>query len=497
MARMRRLILNLASLAAIAATGSCGQNTSPTVNIDVIGDSADPFQGGARLGLGGQLVRAATTDGLVAFDEQGRVIPALADRWIVADDGMSYIFRLRDGNWSDGSQLSGEAVRDSLRAALDSLRGTALGKDLSVISEVRAMTGRVVEIRLARATPDLLDLLAQPEMGLLHKGKGSGAFLLQRDGKAALLRPLPPEKRATAADSDRLGTIQPLRLSALPADGAAARFRDGLTSAVLGGTAADYAQALAVTDISRRSFRIDPVAGLYGLVVTGANGALATPEMREALAMAIDREALGTDLQIREWVPSNRLLPSSLSDAPPTISERWASMDMAQRRSEAASRLARLHKKGTVPPVLRPVLRIALPTGPGADILFARIKSDFAAVGIGTERTAWNAAADLRLVDAAARFARAAWYFNQFSCEAGRNPCSINADNKAAAASAEPDPAKRAGLLEDAEAALTLANIYIPLGNPIRWSLLRGGHSGFAANPRGWHPLGPLAQSPK
>ena len=61
----------------------------------------------------------------------------------------------------------------------------------------------------------------------------------------------------------------------------------------------------------------------------------------------------------------------------------------------------------------------------------------------------------------------------------------------------EPDPAKRAGLLEDAEAALTLANIYIPLGNPIRWSLLRGGHSGFAANPRGWHPLGPLAQSPK
>ncbi len=493
MARPRRLLLTLASLAAIAATASCGQNGSPTVNIDVIGQQGDLFESGARLSPGGQLVRSATADGLVGFDEQGRVIPALADRWIVADDGMSYIFRLRDGTWNDGTPLAGDAVRDSLQTALSSLRGTSLGRDLAVISEVRAMTGRVVEIRLARATPDLLDLLAQPELGLLHKGKGSGAMMLQRDGRAALLRPLPPEKRGMAADGDQAGTMQPLRLSALPSDSAVARFRDGVTSAVLGGTAADYAQALAVTDISRRIFKIDPVAGIYGLAVTSSNSVVATPELREALAMAIDREALGNDLHIREWVPSNRVLPATVIDAPPTISERWASMDMVQRRSVAAGRLAKLRKKGGSPPVLR----IALPTGSGADVLFARLRADFAAVGVGAERTAWNAPADLRLVDAAARFARAAWYFGQFSCETGRDPCSLNADTKAAAASTEPNPGKRAALLEDAEAALTLANVYIPLGNPVRWSLVRGGQAGFAVNPRGWHPLVPLALSPK
>ena len=67
------------------------------------------------------------------------------------------------------------------------------------------------------------------------------------------------------------------------------------------------------------------------------------------------------------------------------------------------------------------------------------------------------------------------------------------ADSKAAEARAATDPAKRAGLLEDAETALTLSNIYLPLGTPVRWSLVRGDLPGFAANPRGWHPLAPLA----
>lgn len=477
----------------MAVTAGCGQDNSSVVNIDVIGEQGDPFENGTRLSLSGQLVRAATADGLVGFDEQGRVIPALADSWIVADDGRSYIFRLRDGTWNDGTPLGGDAVRDSLQTALIGLRGTTLGKDLAVISEVRAMTGRVLEIRLARATPYLLDLLAQPELGLLHKGKGSGAMMLQRGGRAALLRPLAPEKRGLAPVADDLNALQPLRLSALPSQGAVARFRDGLTSAVLGGTASDYAQALSVTDISRRTFKIDPVSGLYGLIITSSSSAVATPELREALAMAIDRDALGRDLRIREFVPGNRLLPASVADAPPTISERWGSMDMAQRRTEAAARFGRMRKKGSA----LPTIRIALPVGSGADVLFARLKTDFAALGIGAERAAWNTPADLRLIDASARFARAAWYFDQFSCEAGRDPCSLNADAKAAAASAEANPAKRAALVEDAEAALTLANIYIPLGNPVRWSLVKSGQAGFTANARGWHPLIPIALSPK
>ena len=58
-------------------------------------------------------------------------------------------------------------------------------------------------------------------------------------------------------------------------------------------------------------------------------------------------------------------------------------------------------------------------------------------------------------------------------------------------------PAERDAQLAEAEAELTAANVYIPFGPPIRWSLVRGSVSGYSANAYGWHPLMPLAWLPK
>ena len=57
--------------------------------------------------------------------------------------------------------------------------------------------------------------------------------------------------------------------------------------------------------------------------------------------------------------------------------------------------------------------------------------------------------------------------------------------------------AERSALLAEAEAELTAANVFIPFGPPIRWSLVRGDVNGFATNPWGWHPLMPLARLPR
>ena len=59
------------------------------------------------------------------------------------------------------------------------------------------------------------------------------------------------------------------------------------------------------------------------------------------------------------------------------------------------------------------------------------------------------------------------------------------------------DPAERAALVTEAEAELTSANVFIPFGSPIRWSLVRGSVNGFEPNTWGWHPLMPLAWLPK
>ncbi|MFN5819535.1 MAG: ABC transporter substrate-binding protein, partial [Novosphingobium sp.] len=183
----------LLGLALAVTLASCDNASDRAVEVAVIGESASPFAGGARLPLAAQLVRSATAEGLVGFDERGRVIPALADRWIVTDDGLSYIFRLRDGTWPDKTPWTGDTARAALLQAIAGLRGTALGADLAAIDEVRAMAGRVVEIRLHQAQPAVLPLLAQPELGLLRKGRGAGPMRLTRENDAALLSPIAPE----------------------------------------------------------------------------------------------------------------------------------------------------------------------------------------------------------------------------------------------------------------------------------------------------------------
>ena len=48
-------------------------------------------------------------------------------------------------------------------------------------------------------------------------------------------------------------------------------------------------------------------------------------------------------------------------------------------------------------------------------------------------------------------------------------------------------------MLAEAEERLTSLNAFIPLGAPVRWSLVRGDIDGFAENRWALHPLLPLA----
>lgn len=485
-------LLHSAPIWAAILLGSCGGGSSPTIAIDVIGSEAAPFERGVRLSPAGQLVRAATAEGLVALDEQGRVGPALADRWIVTDDGRSYIFRLREGVWGNGENITAEQARDALRTALAALDGTGLAQELAGIEEVRAMTGRVVEIRLGRPVPDLLQLLAQPELGLLRGGGGAGPMRLGRAGPLAVLSPIPPMRLGRPQPENWRDSVRDVQLHALPAHTATRRFSQGEVDIVLGGRFQSYPLAASVAGLSRRMLRIDPAPGLLGLAVLTTAGPLGSPETREALAMAIDRAALASALGVPGWTPTSRLAAPGLPDDSGVIPERWAGLSLDQRRAQAAARIARLARGGAVSP-----LRFGLPEGPGADALFARISEDLAAIGVPLQRVGEGDPADLRLLDVVARYGRVEWYLGQLSCAAARGQCSAEADARLAEARLEGDPARRAALLAQAEAQLTETNVFIPLGPPVRWSLVRERTPGFVENAAAFHPLPPLAQRPR
>ncbi len=489
MTRPFHLSLCFVAVLLLTACGS-GSNESE-VDVAFIGSSGELFETGLRLAPAGQQIRSATAEGLVSINQTGEVVPALAERWIVTEDGLSYIFRLRNTDWADGTPLSSANVRDALERNIEAVRGTSLGLDLAKIAEIRAMTGRVVEVRLDSPMPEFLQLLAQPELGLRRNRQGTGPMKLTRQGDTALLNSISPERRGLPAEEDWETRTRTVRVQSLAAEQAVEAFDTGAVDAVFNGTLASM--PLADTGaLSRGTVRLDAALGLLGIQVTRERGVLATAVGREAIAMAIDRDTLLQPFNIGGWIPTTRIVAPDLPGDQGKISERWAGLSMEKRREEAGRRVSAAASQ----PGFTRKLSIAMPSGPGSDLLFRELANDLAAVGLTLERSSGKTAPDLRLVDRLARYADARWYLNQFNCSLKRGLCSAETDALLRRAARTSGTSETTALLTEAEAQLTATNVYIPIGAPIRWSLVRGGVSGFTENRWGLHPLFPLALRP-
>lgn len=486
----------LALLPLLFALAACGRGDGDgAVEVAVIGEPAELFATGQRLALPGELARGATAQGLVRLDEAGQLVPGVAERWIVTDDGMSYIFRIREMDLASGKKLDARSVQQSLNQSIAGLKGTSLALDLAQVRDVRAMTGRVIEIRLASPMPGFLQLLAQPELGIAIAGTPAGPMAMVRAGAGAgeaLLTPLPPEARGLPEQPDWAEEVRTIRLASGSAEAVIRAFSDGRFALVLGGNLATLPLA-PVGPLSRGTVRLDSALGLFGLDVLNTRGFLADPANREALTMALDRAALIEPFNIAGWVATTRVVAPDLPDDPGLVDERWSGMDLAARRAIAAARVARWRagNGGSTP-----MLSLALPDGPGSDTMFAGLAAQFREIGIVLARADSPDGADLALRDRVARYAGARWFLNQFNCRVSAAICSEDVDFLVGLAAAARDPAAQAVYLADAENALAAHNAFIPIGAPIRWSLVRSGVVGFAENPWAIHPLFPLSRAP-
>ncbi|QKG71063.1 ABC transporter substrate-binding protein [Erythrobacter mangrovi] len=481
----------VAAILLALATAACGGSVDDGI-VDVAFIAApDELQtDGLRLDFAGEHLRAATAQGLVALDASGAVVPAVAERWIVTDDGSSYIFRIHEYDMENGTRLTAQAVRDNLRRTLRRLEGTSLGLDLAKVREVRAMTGRVIEIRLTSPMPDLLQLLAQPELGLIIDKRWLGPMRLVAEDDVVVLDAQPPEARGLPSQPGWEDAVSRVRVYAESAKDATEGFGDGRFDLVLGGTIATL--PLADTGpLTRGTIRLDAALGLFGLDVQKPTGFLGTSENREALAMAIDRANLLQAFNIGGWIPTTRVVAPGLPGDGGTVSERWTDLDLGERKALAQSRVAQW-RAGLGPPRVS----IGLPEGPGSDRLFTALARDFAAIGVSASRASDPAKADLVLRDRVARFGAASWFLNQFNCRVSKVVCAEGTDYLVGLANEAKDPAEEASYLAEAEQALTATNLYIPLGAPIRWSLVRGDIGEFLENRWNIHPLFPLSRAP-
>ncbi|MEO0689447.1 MAG: ABC transporter substrate-binding protein [Pseudomonadota bacterium] len=487
-----RFTLGLCVLAASALCGCSPFGADGPIEVAVIGNPSSLFERGVRLSPGAQHVRAASTEGLVALNASGQVVPALAERWIVTDDGQSYIFRLRERTWPDGEPITAQDVRADLRQLLEELEGTSLGLDLAKITDVRAMTEKVVELRLSSPMPDFLRLVAQPELGLAKGGEGAGPMVFSRDDSQPIARlsALPPQERGLPGREDWEETSRPLSVRAAPSTVAIEAFAQGEVDLLLNGNLASFPE-IQLGPLSRGNIQVDPARGLMGLVFRSDSGVLADPGRREALSMAIDRAGLIAPFGLGGWQPTTWIVPTTLLEDAELGETRWDSLTLEERREIARSRIESWRTETGEDEV---VLRVGLPPGPGSDLLFQGLSDAWADIGIRAIQVRPGAGAELEWRDRLARYSSPRWYLNQFNCELEIGLCSEAVDQAVRASLFVSDPEEKQRLLREAHANLVAQEVFIPLGAPVRWSLVRGSIANYAPNDWGLHPLFPLSE---
>jgi oligopeptide transport system substrate-binding protein len=431
--------------------------------------------------------------GLVGHDADGQIEAGLAGRWTVIDGGRSYIFRLRDARWADGREVKADDVVILLRARLNGRLPAALRGELSGIRSIRAMTDKVIEIQLVRPLPNLLDLLASPTLGLSRRAGGWGPLTLHWQGRTAMLAPAP--RAADGAEQATPAEEPPaLLLWGGQASTLLAQYAAGDIAVVMGGRF-EHWPLITAADIDVREVRRDPVAGLFGLAVVNGGTFLNENLARDAVAMTIDRTGFIEALGVADWSAQAAIRPpvSSSVALPSPFSPAWIEDSLSERRRRARAIVADWQRRvgsGTAP-----MLRIALPAGPGADLMFVRLRHDLGAVGITARRVTMASDADLRLIDEVAPSNDPGWYLRRLGCNRGLLCDSVVQPDIDAIAPAA-DDAARAAAISAADEGLTRYGAFIPIALPLRFTIAPRNLEGLRPNVRGRHSLIRLLPSP-
>lgn len=466
-------------VALVLASCSNASDKQP-VTMSVIGSKlalADPNRGA----IGGEsaLMLGATAQGLVAFDADGQIEPALAERWIMTDDGLSIIFRIRRTQWADGRPVTSAEVAARLRSVLAPSSRNALKPLLSGIDRIMGMTGQVIEIRLKAPQPDFLQLLAQPELAMFETSPalGSGPYAVHSVRSGVTRLRLVPALGETPSPEEQ--ERDDIRVRSEKASMGIARFSAREIALVTGGRFADLALARAARPASSQ-FQLDPAYGLFGLAVGADSKPLADVNIRRALAMAINRDRIVQLFGVSKWKPVQSLLPAQLDSAAPPAALEWVQLPRGDR-------IARARGYVSGHPGL-PEIRVSLPEGASSRLLFAALVDDWRRIGVRARLVGPNDPSDLRLIDEVAPQSSALWYISRVSCS-HRMPCSQTGEAALNAVASAITQEGRAAAIAEADASFASNQPYIPIALPLRWSLVGPQLTGWRASAFAIHPL--------
>ena len=296
-------------------------------------------------------------DRLVEAWPERTIVPALAERWEISDDGLRYVFRLCDHlQWSDGEPLTAHDVEFGIKRVLDPASpGSSvaiyfvlengqdyyLGRNTDAAAiGVRALDDRTVEFRLAAPAPYFMSVMNRPDGGpqprhaIERDGAGwtdpgrqvvSGSFRVAQRADDLLVL-----ERRDGAYRARMGNTKRVELIRSPIGQALEPYgRNDLDM-----VAVRYTPRLAdLMPAEVPDAHLGPAGWSGYLAFDHLGGPTSNVDFRRALAHAVDRSALATAMPLNMLVATGGIVPPALQGHTPDIAPRF-DPDLAREHLE-------------------------------------------------------------------------------------------------------------------------------------------------------------------
>ena len=323
------LLLALGALSACGGEGGAGATSQNTLRIGLSDQVMDlPV---ATAPTSATLITTLVHRGLTALDGDGEVIPALAAEWTQPSD-TTYEFKLQDGaEFQDGTAITSEVAKKSLEYTTSSDSGSRAASVLGpLIKSIATPDDTTLVFKLAKPFAALPNYLAVPGMAIVPQDTlspgasawvGAGPFeVIKHDDSGITLE---KSENYYGADYVSLESID-------------VKFYEDSTAranALIDGTV-DFIDYVDSPDIERLQSSDglsvatdeDPsLAGGAGLYLTFnvTAGPLADSRVRQAIALAINRDNIVAAALDGHGASRTSVLPTNSEFADPDLAETW------------------------------------------------------------------------------------------------------------------------------------------------------------------------------
>jgi peptide/nickel transport system substrate-binding protein len=310
--------MRLAAAAALVAL-SCGTASAQSHLRIGLAEDPDVLDPSLARTYVGRIVFASICDKLFDVDKDLKVIPQLALSHETSEDGKAVTIKLRPGvKFHDGEAFDAEATKFSLERHMN-MQGSFRKPDLAPVDKVEVVDPMTVRLVLKAPSSPLIAQLTD-RAGMMVSPKAA-----KEAGDKFGLKPVcaGPYRFVERVQQDRIvvekfadywnkANVHIDRITYLPIVDATVR----LANLKSGGL--DLLERLAATDIkdvkedSRLKLNAIPDLSYWGITINVANGEKAkaplgsNAKVRQALELALDREAINQVVFNGEFVPGNQ-----------------------------------------------------------------------------------------------------------------------------------------------------------------------------------------------